>query len=197
MRWVSNFKSVNYYFLVLGWFCYFSLHSILASNKIKNKFPARPFRIFYTLIAVSGLLALLFLTGSMKGDLFFTSKGPVRYVSLILTTFGVMIIQSSFRQYSLRGFVGLSDEKKELRTDGILKFIRHPIYAGTILIVMGFFFFIPNLPTLISCICMLAYIPIGIYLEEKKLLSTFGEGYLEYRKKVPAIIPFLKRREAT
>jgi protein-S-isoprenylcysteine O-methyltransferase Ste14 len=67
--------------------------------------------------------------------------------------------------------------------------VRHPILAGLILIVLGFFFFIPNLPTAISCVCVLLYIPIGIYIEEKKLIATYGDQYVEYQKKVPAILP--------
>ena len=84
------------------------------------------------------------------------------------------------------------DEISELKKDGILGYVRHPIYTGTILVILGFFLFIPNLPTLVSCMCMLLYLPIGIYLEEKKLIALYGSAYLEYRDKVPALFPRLK-----
>jgi protein-S-isoprenylcysteine O-methyltransferase Ste14 len=170
----------EYVILVGGWLLYFALHSAMAG---------RVHRIVYVLISTGGLLALLFYNGSIHSLKFFVSEGPVRYVSLVLSTFGVMIIQSSFRQYSFKGFMGFSVEPPQLRTDGILQYVRHPIQAGIILIVTGFFFFIPNLPTLISCVCVLIYIPIGIYLEEKKLVALYGDQYIEYRKKVPAIVP--------
>jgi methanethiol S-methyltransferase len=179
----------EYLLLILGWVAYFTLHSILAMDQVKSKFPRRVFRIFYVLFSTAGLLGLLFYNGSIHSLKFFVSEGPIRYISLMLTTFGVMIIQSSFRQYSFKGFIGFADEKKELRTDGVLKYVRHPILAGLVLIVLGFFFFIPNLPTLISCACVLLYIPIGIYIEEKKLIAAYGDRYLEYQKKVPAIFP--------
>ena len=169
-----------YVILIAGWLVYFALHSAMAG---------RVNRIVYVLISTLGLLALLFYNGSIHSLKFFVSEGPVRYVSLMLTTFGVMIIQTSFRQYNFKGFIGLSSEPSQLRTDGILQYVRHPIQAGIILIVLGFFFFIPNLPTLISCLCALIYIPIGIYLEEKKLVAMYGDQYIEYRKKVPAIVP--------
>jgi len=178
-----------YFLLVAGWVVYFALHSLLATDGVKSKFPPRAFRIFYVLFSTAGLLALMFYSGSIHALNFFVSEGPSRYASFILTIFGVMVIQTSFRQFSLKGFVGLSDEKKVLQTHGILQYIRHPIQAGIILIVFGFFLFIPNLPTLISCLCILAYIPIGLYLEEKKLVAIYGDQYIEYRKKVPAIIP--------
>jgi protein-S-isoprenylcysteine O-methyltransferase Ste14 len=178
-----------YVALVAGWLVYFTLHSFLAAERVKSKFRPQLFRIFYVVFSTAGLLALMFYNGSIHALKFFISEGPSRWASLILTIFGVMVIQTSFRQYSLKGFVGITDETKALQTNGILEYVRHPIQAGIILIVLGFFFFIPNLPTLISCVCILIYIPIGIYLEEKKLVATYGEQYIEYRKRVPAIIP--------
>ena len=178
-----------YVVLVGGWVVYFALHSFLATDRVKSKFRPQLFRVFYVLLSTGGLLALMFYSSSIHSLKFFVSEGPARYVSLILTIFGVMIIQTSFRQFSFKGFVGLGEEKKVLQTNGILGYIRHPIQAGIILIVFGFFFFIPNLPTLVSCLCVLIYIPIGLYLEEKKLVALYGDQYIDYRKKVPAIIP--------
>lgn len=184
----------QYVLLVVGWILYFALHSILAMNAVKSKFSPKLFRLFYVLFSTGGLLALLFYNGGIHSLKFFVSEGPIRYVSLVLTTFGVMIIQSSFRQYSFKGFLGLADEKKELKTDGVLQYVRHPIQAGLVLVVLGFFFFLPNLPTLISCVCVLIYIPIGIYLEEKKLVATYGDQYTEYQKRVPAIFPVIPEK---
>lgn len=180
-----------YLILVLGWTVYLALHSLLAMPSVKERFRFRGYRLAYILFAGAGLLVLLFYNGGIDAPHFFVSRGIPRYVSLMLTTFGVMIIQSSFRQYSFRGFIGLEKEPPKLVTEGVLKYVRHPIYAGTILIIVGFFLFIPNLPTLISCACMLVYIPIGILLEERKLVNAYGEAYIEYRKRVPAVFPKL------
>ncbi len=38
-----------------------------------------------------------------------------------------------------------------------------------------------------------AYMLIGSWFEEQKLLRQFGEAYAEYQKKTPAFIPRLKR----
>ncbi len=43
-----------------------------------------------------------------------------------------------------------------------------------------------NLTTLIS---LFVYLPFGIWLEEKKLIRHFGQAYLDYRQKVPALFP--------
>lgn len=173
---------------------YFFLHSVLAAVRVKEWayrwLSPRVYRLGYSVFAGAGLLMLLLLNGSIPAEYFTASEGPIRFFSLMLTTFGVIIVQVSFRSYSLKAFLGLAAEPASaLKTDGVLNYIRHPLYTGTILITLGFFLFIPNLPTLISCLCVFSYLPIGIWLEEQKLLQQFGEAYREYQKRVPALIP--------
>jgi len=76
-----------------------------------------------------------------------------------------------------------------LEVKGILSRVRHPLYSATILMVEGFVFFLPNWTSVVMLCCTLAYLAIGIYLEEQKLIKTFGEKYLKYRRKVPMLIP--------
>ena len=188
---------MNYFVLAGGWIVYFALHSALASEQVKTTASGsfgrlfRYYRLFYSLFSTIGLIGLLVLNGSISAAYFFKSEGAIRYLSLMFTTFGVMTIQIAFRQYRLKSFLGFADEKNEFKIDGILKLVRHPIYSGLILITIGFFLFMPNLPSLISCLSVFVYLPIGIYLEEKKLMATFGEKYKHYRETVPALVPRL------
>jgi protein-S-isoprenylcysteine O-methyltransferase Ste14 len=179
----------SYLMLITGWVIYFSIHSLLAIESWKKRFNSSAYRIVYSLISIIGLLFLLTLNGSIESGNFFESEGFIKYLSLMLATFGVMTIQLGFRQYGFKSFLGITEEKNELNEEGILKYIRHPIYAGVILIVTGFFLFIPNVPTMITCLCIFAYLPIGIFLEERKLIRHFGDSYLEYKKRVPLLIP--------
>lgn len=178
---------------------YFILHSLMASVKVKSFFTRilksrfRYYRIFYSLISTIGLLLLLFLNASISAEFIFASKGLIRYLSLMLATLGVIVISRSFREYRLSSFIGLKDEPSEFKRTGILKHVRHPIYSGTILIVIGFFLFNPTLATLVSVCCTLAYLPVGIYLEERKLIEQFGNGYLSYKQEVPSVFPDLRK----
>jgi len=190
---------MNYLILCALWFMYFILHSLMASVKVKSFFTRilksrfRYYRIFYSLISTIGLLLLLFLNASISAEFIFASKGLIRYLSLMLATLGVIVISRSFREYRLSSFIGLKDEPSELKRTGILKHVRHPIYSGTILIVIGFFLFNPTLATLVSVCCTLAYLPVGIYLEERKLIEQFGNGYLSYKQEVPSVFPDLRK----
>ena len=81
----------------------------------------------------------------------------------------------------------------ELKIGGIHRFMRHPLYTGTNLVVWGFFFLFPYLNNLIAVVLLTLYVVIGIRFEEKKLIAEFGEQYLSYMKKVPSLIPRIKR----
>ena len=91
-----------------------------------------------------------------------------------------------------------SKEKPELKKEGILAHIRHPLYLGLILMFTGYFFFSPTLTNLVAWACTMLYLPFGIASEEKKLVREFGEAYTNYQKEVPMLIPkkkFLKRKK--
>ncbi|MEQ8426173.1 MAG: isoprenylcysteine carboxylmethyltransferase family protein [Cyclobacteriaceae bacterium] len=183
-------------FLVLGWAIYFFLHSLLASDSTKTYFRKwlvsnyRYYRLGYVLFSVLGLLTLLVFNGSIYSAYYFNNEGIARYLSLVFAAFGVIIIKLAFRAYSLSTFLGITvNEMEPFKATGILASIRHPIYSGTILIVIGFWLFSPNMPTLISAICVFVYLPIGIFLEERKLIKEFGDRYLDYKRKTPALFP--------
>ena len=190
----------GYGFLVLGWIIYFAIHSVLAADAVKDFFRNllqrrfRFYRIFYSLISTAGLLGLLFLNAMISGELLLDPQGLVRYLSLMLATFGVIIVSRAFKHYDAASFIGLRQEEIKFSRSGILNYVRHPIYSGTILIVIGFFLFTPTTSTLISTLCVFSYLPIGIHLEEQKLIRQFGEEYIRYKAEVPSLIPkYFKR----
>lgn len=184
--------------LILGWILYLTFHSLLADTEVKRKVKVvlgkhfKYYRLIYVVISIAGLLILLFYNASIASSDFIDRTGWVRYLSLMLAAFGVIIIKIAFRSYPFSSFVGLTPESPQpLITSGLHSSVRHPIYTGTVLIVMGYWLFSPDLPTSASVACIIIYLPIGIYLEEKKLIMEYGELYLDYKKKVPAIFPRL------
>lgn len=83
----------------------------------------------------------------------------------------------------------------ELKVEGIHRFVRHPLYSGTILLVWGLFFIFPMLNNLIAVVLLTLYVLIGISFEEKKLIKEFGEKYEIYISTVPKLIPNFKLRK--
>jgi protein-S-isoprenylcysteine O-methyltransferase Ste14 len=80
-----------------------------------------------------------------------------------------------------------------LLREGIHKYIRHPLYLGTLLWIWGLFFIFPMLNNLIAVVIITGYVLIGIRLEEKKLLAEYGNLYADYISKVPMLVPDFKR----
>ncbi len=79
----------------------------------------------------------------------------------------------------------------ELVTDGVYAYVRHPLYLGLLLIVLSSPLIMNGI---ISLVYTYTFMPFVIYRRIKKeealLLNRFGDLYLEYMKKVPAIFPF-------
>ena len=79
-----------------------------------------------------------------------------------------------------------------LVTDGLYKFVKHPIYSGLILAAFGLTItggFFPHVIFFVVLVLLLNY---KASFEEKLLASTYA-GYAEYAKKTGRFIPRLKR----
>ena len=80
----------------------------------------------------------------------------------------------------------------EFKTPALYKVVRHPIYFGLVLA----FWATPvmTLGHLLFAVATTGYILIGIFLEERDLVATFGESYEAYRKRVSMLIPWPPRQ---
>ena len=74
-----------------------------------------------------------------------------------------------------------------LVTDGLYRYVRHPLYTAGLVFIWLLPIMTWNLLAL--NIGLTAYILIGATFEERKLLSQFGETYADYRRKTPMLIP--------
>lgn len=189
---------IGFAFLISAWSVYFFLHSFLAGESVKAyvaKIAVRKFkyyRLAYATFSGIGLILLFLLNGVTPSSWIFESTGVVGYVSLALAAWGIIVIRLAFREYKLSSFLGFSSEPSEFKRNGILKRVRHPIYTGTILLVLGFLLYHPKVATLISSGCIFIYLAIGICLEEKKLIKAFGDSYRAYKREVPILFPRMR-----
>lgn len=69
--------------------------------------------------------------------------------------------------------------------------LRHPQYAGFVLIMLGFLLQWPTLPTLLMFpVLVFMYVRLA-KREEREALADFGEEYARYAAEVPAFLPLL------
>lgn len=84
-----------------------------------------------------------------------------------------------------------------LATAAPYSYIRHPQYAGFILIMLGFLLQWPTLPTLVMFpILATMYVRLA-KREEAEVLATFGESYRRYAQVTPAWLPQLRRQKSS
>ena len=76
-------------------------------------------------------------------------------------------------------------------TEGAYAYIRHPQYAGFILIMLGFLLQWPTLITMIMFpLLVIMYVRLS-YREDRESLAEFGEVFMKYAARTPAFLPRL------
>jgi protein-S-isoprenylcysteine O-methyltransferase Ste14 len=78
----------------------------------------------------------------------------------------------------------------ELVTSGPYRFVRHPIYSGILLALLGTSFAIA-IYWLIAVVVMGAYFIHSASVEEKIMTASFPTAYQSYRAKTKMLIPFV------
>ena len=179
----------------IAWLLYFALHSLLAADGVKRyaerTIPAvySRYRLWYSLFAFAGLLVLLVWTLVRPGRQLFAPW----YGGALLVALGAWITMAAFKNYNIREFFGLSKapvvRHAALQTTGLHAWVRHPLYSGALCLFPGVALCLPYAAYWAGVLALLVYLPVGIYLEEQKLVKQFGEGYVTYRKRVKALIP--------
>jgi protein-S-isoprenylcysteine O-methyltransferase Ste14 len=76
-------------------------------------------------------------------------------------------------------------------TGGPYQIVRHPIYTGILMAVLGTAVVRGTLHAMLAFpICLLSYW-LKLQTEEDMLIRQFGHNYLQYRRRVKALIPYL------
>jgi protein-S-isoprenylcysteine O-methyltransferase Ste14 len=92
---------------------------------------------------------------------------------------------------ALRWCAAAPSVNDSLVTASIYSHIRHPLYSGLMLELLGLFIYIPTVNMLIACGLGLLWIMIQARLEEMDLKKRLPE-YATYMQQVPRFIPKLK-----
>lgn len=193
----------------LFFFLFCISHSLFAHKSFKQSVfglaPAlKPFyRVLYNILA--GLLLIFWLL-TLPAEVIIYQVTGVWMVLMI----GIELMAAFSALISLRGhgsvFMGITqlrhyfnhretpdylDEPKRgsLIRSGFYRYMRHPLYTFSMIILLASPVMTHNLVYIIICVGVYFYV--GSFFEERGLVKRFGESYRTYQKEVPRFIPNL------
>jgi protein-S-isoprenylcysteine O-methyltransferase Ste14 len=114
---------------------------------------------------------------------------PLHLLSTLFIGGGFVLLAASWR------VLYAAQRQHTLAVTGPYARLRHPQYAGFVVIMFGFLLQWPTLVTLLMFpILVIMYVRLA-YREEREALAEFGEAYTRYAAATPAFFPHLSRIE--
>ena len=177
------------------------VHSLLASTGVKDLLRRalgngfmKFYRLLYNIFGVISFLPILYLLIVLPDKILYYIPAPFSYLMRLGQLVALILLIAAAMQTDVLSFAGLRqlfEEEKpgRLITQGLYRFIRHPLYLFSLLIL----WLSPRmtLNSLTVYVGLTFYILIGIMFEERKLMREFGKNYEEYRSSTPMLIPGL------
>lgn len=182
-------------YLLMGYT--FTLADTLIRSLTEEKSSSK---IFNFLILLMILLSPFFLIGAYYENILFISQFIpfwnhiiISYIGFCLYLSGGLLTIVARTQLGRFGTAELiTEEDHQLFTQGVYKYIRNPMYTGSLIAVVGFCF-------VFRCLIVLLLVFIFYFLglrmrilEEERILSEkFGAEYEEYKKRTKRLFPFI------
>lgn len=179
-------------------------HSAMARPAFKEKWTAviaKPIeRSTYVLFSSLCLITLFYFWQPMGITIWTVENPMLRNFLYGFFAFGWLLVLAStflinhFDLFGLRQvYLYLRDKDYTLLTfvtPGPYQYVRHPLYVGWL-------FAFWSTPTMTAAHLMFAvittvYILTAIQLEERDLIKFYGKAYVDYRDRVPMLIPFTR-----
>ena len=178
-------------------------HSVAARSSFKNKLtkimPAAIERSTYVMISGIFMFAICLYWQPLAGTLWITDNTIVVLILKAIHVLGwLVLVVATFEidHFHLMGlkqsFTMNTAEDGKLKENFLYRVVRHPIQTGILMCIWSTAHM--SMTQFMLSICMTLYIFVGLYYEEQFLVSQFGETYLDYKKRVPGVIPFWPTR---
>lgn len=190
------------FWLILAILFWGVIHSITASLGFKELLRRtwgggfmKYYRLLYNVFSALSFAPILYLMVVLPDRGLYQVPAPWNYLMLAGQGLSALLLLIAVLQTDPLSFAGLrqlfEDEKPgRLVKSGFYRLMRHPLYTFGLL----FLWLSPSV-TVNSFIVygsLTAYILIGAYFEERKLLREFGQEYADYRAVTPMLVPGLK-----
>jgi protein-S-isoprenylcysteine O-methyltransferase Ste14 len=175
-------------------------HSLFASQRVKcvlGRVPDReaaPYRLIYNLVSMAMLVWVV--AAYRTSPVLYFVPGVWSLVMYAIQLILLLLLADCVRQTGFRRFFGFPQissaehSPPRLVTSGWYALVRHPLYLfSTLFMILNP---VMTAQWLLLTVMSLVYFIIGGIIEEQRLAQEFGDSYLEYRHRVPFLIPALR-----
>ena len=194
--------STGFWWIFLTMGVYGLLHSVLASlwfkariERLLGKNYHRFYRLFFVVFVTLTLLPVLVLVVFLPDRPIYRIPFPWLGITVLIQLFSLWGLRLAFKRINIWSFVGFSqlergekqEEDEPFVTDGVYRFMRHPLYFFSLLII----WLMPVMTVNILSFNLAAtlYIFVGSIFEEQKLIKEFGSSYKIYQRETSRIFP--------
>jgi protein-S-isoprenylcysteine O-methyltransferase Ste14 len=162
------------------------------------------YRLAYVMSSIILLVPLVKFTAQLNDQVIVTYGFPLSIVRYVLFSGSLlMFFWAFFFDYDSLSFFGIrqtldfgktkgTDPSVNIKNNGLLGIIRHPMYFALIIYLWCQTFRVSDI--VVNTVLTL-YILIGTRLEENKLVMEFGDPYIKYQHEVPMLIPFTRTKK--
>jgi protein-S-isoprenylcysteine O-methyltransferase Ste14 len=156
----------------------------LGGEKRLGEFPVRPLSFIIGKLSMGISWGFLFLQAA-RGQLnLFPIPVALEYVSAVLLLIGIAFVISAFLHLGSASRFGVSDDSGGLKTAGVYRISRNPMYLGFYLVTLASLMSVSH-PVNIGCGLVGIYVHHRIVLaEERFLLKEYGASYEAYSRRV-------------
>jgi protein-S-isoprenylcysteine O-methyltransferase Ste14 len=155
-------------------------HGVGAENPINDRAQVVFVLVFFIIWGIDSFLLRFGL--NLLGLISLFISVPLGIISFMV---GVYFVRKSEA-------VVFSNKEGKVIDTGVYGKVRHPMYLGTLLILLGFTIATLSILSLIVWIAFFIFLDRMATYEEKDLTGILGQQYVEYQKKVHKWIPFKK-----
>ncbi len=159
------------------------------------------YRVFYNIVAVVTLLPVIYLMACDPGPILWSLPISLEPFLVFVQITGILGVAISLIQIDLLRFLGLKQlyayisgaplplPSERLQTRGMYALVRHPLYLFALMLSWP-------VMTMTSayfgyCVVLTTYFVFGSIYEERRMMEYYGQTYLDYRSRIPRLVPFL------
>ncbi len=171
-------------FVFTGFVVGYNLLQRLSGKKRLGEFPICPLLFVMGKLSMGISWGFLFVQAAGMQLTLFPTTEALAYISAALLLLGIAFVISAFLHLGSDSRFGVSDDSGGLRTTGIYRVSRNPMYLGFYLVTLASLVSVPH-PVNIGCGLVGVYVHHRIVLaEECFLLKAHGASYEAYRRRV-------------